>query len=79
MMDMIVYLQEDIVDDATVLVDCARLLKANGAVKIYTIATHGVLSGHAPQLLMESEIDEVNFVLSTQNFNQETIKIMKNI
>ena len=50
---------EDVVDDATGLVDAARLLKNDGALKIYVIATHGLFSGDAPQLIMESEIDEV--------------------
>lgn len=47
------------VDDATGLVDAARLLKNDGALKIYVIATHGLFSGDAPQLIMDSEIDEV--------------------
>jgi len=51
---------EDIVDDANALVDAARMLKQNGgALKVYVVATHGLFSGDAPTVIMESQIDEV--------------------
>ncbi|XP_057310368.1 phosphoribosyl pyrophosphate synthase-associated protein 1-like isoform X2 [Hydractinia symbiolongicarpus] len=50
---------EDIVDDAAVLCDAAKILKMEGANKIYVVATHGLFSGDAPRVLMESPIDEV--------------------
>jgi len=50
---------EDIVDDATALVDAATILNAGGALKIYVIATHGLFSGNAPQAIMDSKIDAV--------------------
>jgi len=51
---------EDIIDDATVLCDAARLLKQNGgASKVYVVATHGLFSGDAPRVIQNSQIDEV--------------------
>jgi len=50
---------DDIIDDAASFVAAAEVLKSRGAYKIYVIATHGVLSSDAPQLLESSAINEV--------------------
>ncbi|XP_053712017.1 phosphoribosyl pyrophosphate synthase-associated protein 1-like [Synchiropus splendidus] len=50
---------DDIIDDAEDFVAAAEILKERGAYKIYVMATHGLLSAEAPQLIEESAIDEV--------------------
>lgn len=46
-------------DDVSTLTAAADLLKQRGAYKVYVMATHGILSQDAPQLIEDSEIDEV--------------------
>uniref|UniRef100_A0A0R3RZV7 Pribosyltran_N domain-containing protein n=1 Tax=Elaeophora elaphi TaxID=1147741 RepID=A0A0R3RZV7_9BILA len=50
---------DDIIDEAQSFVAAARLLKQEGAYKIYVIVTHGLLSADAPELLENSVIDRV--------------------
>ncbi|XP_028829545.1 phosphoribosyl pyrophosphate synthase-associated protein 1-like isoform X2 [Denticeps clupeoides] len=50
---------DDIVDDVRDFVAAAEILKDRGAYKIYIMATHGLLSADAPQLIEDSAIDEV--------------------
>jgi len=50
---------EDIVDDASVLVQAAKILRNGGAVRIYVVATHGLFSGDACTNVNESCIDEI--------------------
>lgn len=50
---------EDIVDDATVLVQAAKILRNGGAIRIYAVATHGLFSGDACSIINDSHIDEV--------------------
>lgn len=47
------------VDDVQSFVAAAEVLKESGAIKIYILATHGLLSSDAPRLIEESPIDEV--------------------
>ena len=47
------------IDDASSFVAAAELLRERGAYKIYVMATHGLLSQDAPQMIEESFIDEV--------------------
>jgi phosphoribosylpyrophosphate synthetase len=47
------------IDDVSSFVAAAEALKERGAYKIYVMATHGILSADAPQLLESSPIDEV--------------------
>jgi len=47
------------VDDASILVQSAKILRNGGAVGIYVVATHGLFSGDACKIIMESFIDEV--------------------
>ncbi|KAL5282845.1 PRPSAP1 family protein [Megaselia abdita] len=50
---------DDLIDDVESFVTAAEALKENGASKVYILATHGLLSSHAPRLIDESAIDEV--------------------
>ncbi|MBI3744397.1 MAG: ribose-phosphate pyrophosphokinase [Chloroflexi bacterium] len=50
---------DDEIDTAGSLVSAAKALKAQGVREIYSCATHGILSGPAPQRLRESPIKEV--------------------
>jgi len=50
---------DEMVDDVSSFVAAAEALKERGAYKIYVMATHGLLSADAPQLLESSPIDEV--------------------
>ncbi|XP_064477863.1 phosphoribosyl pyrophosphate synthase-associated protein 2-like isoform X2 [Ornithodoros turicata] len=50
---------DDMVDDVQSFVAAAEMLKERGAYKIYVLATHGLLSSDAPQLIENSAIDEV--------------------
>ncbi|OQV13098.1 Phosphoribosyl pyrophosphate synthase-associated protein 2 [Hypsibius exemplaris] len=50
---------DDIVDDVSTLTAAAELLKQRGAYKVFVMATHGILSLDAPQMIEDSEIDEV--------------------
>ena len=47
------------IDDVQSFVVAAEVLKERGAYKIYVLATHGILSSDAPQLIDDSPIDEV--------------------
>lgn len=50
---------DDMIDDVASFVAAAEVLNERGAYKIYVLATHGILSSDAPQLLEASPIDEV--------------------
>lgn len=50
---------DDMVDDMKSFVAAAEVLKERGAYKIYVLATHGLLSSDAPNLIEDSPIDEV--------------------
>ncbi|UYV73915.1 PRPSAP1 [Cordylochernes scorpioides] len=50
---------DDMIDDVRSFVAAAEVLKDRGAYKIYLLATHGLLSSDAPQLIEDSPIDEV--------------------
>lgn len=56
-------LQDDMIDEAESFVNAAKLLKDRGAYKIVVMVTHGLLSANAPELIEESVIDEVNYLL----------------
>ena len=53
------WFQDDMIDDVESFVAAAEVLSERGAYKIYVVATHGLLSADAPQLLENSKIDEV--------------------
>lgn len=48
------------VDEVETFIAAAEVLKDRGAYKIYVIATHGLLSLDAPQLIEDSCIDSVS-------------------
>jgi len=50
---------DDMIDTAGTLVKGSEALIANGALKVFACATHGILSGPAVQRIMNSQIDEV--------------------
>lgn len=50
---------DDIIDEVSTFIAAAEVLKARGAYKVFVMATHGILSQDAPQLIEDSEIDEV--------------------
>jgi len=54
-----VILYDDIIDTAGTLCAGAKLLKEKGAKEIYTMATHGILSGKAMENINSSPIKEV--------------------
>jgi len=54
-----VVLVDDIIDTAGTICNAAALIKERGAVRVYTCATHGVISGPALERLESSGISEV--------------------
>jgi len=50
---------DDIIDTAGSITKAGKVLKENGASKVYAMAVHAVLSGSAVQRLLESPLDEV--------------------
>ncbi|PKS09751.1 hypothetical protein jhhlp_004372 [Lomentospora prolificans] len=52
-------LVDDIVDTANTITRAAKLLKREGAVKIYALLTHGVMSGDAIHRINHSPIDKM--------------------
>ena len=57
--DKIAIIVDDVLDDVKHIVDASVVLQDRGACKIYVLATHGVFSPEAPQLIKDSPIDEV--------------------
>ena len=55
---------DDIIDTGRSLVEAAKMLRSNGAKKIFACATHGVFSGEATKIIAESEIEKV-FITDT--------------
>jgi ribose-phosphate pyrophosphokinase len=52
-------LVDDLVDTANTITRAAKLIKDQGAVKVYAIITHGVFSGDAIQRIDASAIDKI--------------------
>ena len=50
---------DDLADTSNTITRAARLLKKEGATKVYALITHGVLSGHALEKINESALDKV--------------------
>lgn len=57
--DKVCILVDDIVDTANTITRAAKLLKKEGALKIYALLTHGVLSGDAIARINASPIDKM--------------------
>jgi ribose-phosphate pyrophosphokinase len=52
-------IMDDMVDTAGTLCKAAQALKQRGALNVYAYCTHPVLSGEAPQRIIDSELDEL--------------------
>lgn len=52
-------LVDDLVDTANTITRAAKLLKREGALKVYALITHGVFSGDSIPRLNASEIDKI--------------------
>lgn len=56
---------DDLVDTANTITRAAKLLKDQGAVKVYAITTHGIFSGDAVERIKASAIDKIISTNST--------------
>lgn len=72
-----VIIVDDMIDTAGTLVEAANTLKDKGALKIYAIATHGILSGPAEKRLKESQNIEKVIVTDTVPANQALLQSNK--
>ena len=70
-------LVDDIVDSAGTLCNAAEVLMEKGAKKIYSYISHGVLSGSAPNKILNSNIQEL--VLTDSILATNEVKNTKNI
>lgn len=70
--DCIIY--DDIIDTAGTITEASRMLKENGANKIYIAASHGLFSEPALDRLNKAPIEEVVVTNSEQKPNSEKIK-----
>ena len=70
-------LVDDICATAGSICEAAAALKNNGAKKIYACATHGVLSGPAPQRLEEAPIEELCVTNSIAGVRERGYKKLK--
>ena len=50
---------DDMIDTAGTLCEAAKLLKEQGASKVYAFATHGLFSGEAGDRIANSELEKV--------------------
>lgn len=69
--DCIIY--DDIIDTAGTITEAARMLKDNGANKIYIAASHGLFNGPALERLEKAPIEEV--VVTNSEFKPDLEKI----
>lgn len=68
--DKTAILIDDLADTSNTITRAAKLLKKEGATKIYALVTHGVLSGDAIERINASALDKVvvtNSVDQTEN------------
>lgn len=56
---------DDLLDTSNTICRAAKLLKDQGAVKVYALITHGVFSGDAVEKIKNSEIDKIVTTNST--------------
>ena len=70
--DCIIY--DDIIDTAGTVTEAAKMLKENGADRIYIVASHGLFNGPAMERLEKAPIEEVIVTNSEKNPNHEKIK-----
>lgn len=53
------FLIDDMIDTAGSITEAAKILKKHGAIKVFVMATHAVLSGNATQKLSDAPIEEI--------------------
>ena len=70
--DCIIY--DDIIDTAGTITEAAKMLKENGADKIYIAASHGLFNGPAMERLEKAPIEEVIVTNSEKNPNHKKVK-----
>lgn len=58
-------LVDDLADTSNTITRAAKLLKKEGAEKVYALVTHGVLSGDGVDRIFYSGLDKVEFTIST--------------
>lgn len=75
--DKNVIIVDDMIDTAGTLIEAARTLKANGAKKIYAMATHGVFSNPAAQRIDDCDDLEAVIVTDTYPLNEKCKKVEK--
>lgn len=63
---------DDLLDTSYTITRAAKLLKDQGAVKVYAIVTHGIFSGDALDRISQSPIDKI--IVSNTIPQKETIK-----
>ena len=54
-------MQDDVIDDLDHLMAAAKCLKERGAYRVCVVATHGIFTKAATELLEHSDIDEVTY------------------
>lgn len=68
-------LVDDLADTSNTITRAAKLLRKEGATRIYALLTHGVLSGDAIERINASDLDKVvvtNSVDQTENMSRCT-------
>ena len=70
--DCIIY--DDIIDTAGTITEASKMLKKNGANKIYIAASHGLFNGPAIERLENAPIEEVVVTNSELKPNSSKIK-----
>lgn len=66
-------LVDDLVDTANTITRAAKLLKDQGAVKVYAIITHGLFSGDAVERINASAIDKIITTNSTPQTEHQAL------
>ena len=66
--------QDDVIDEVDRLIACAKCLQERGAYKVYAVATHGIFSDNACELLTESPITQVAFSFFNSIFSSSLWK-----
>lgn len=69
--DRIAILIDDLADTSNTITRAAKLLKKEGATKVYALITHGILSGDAIDRINASALDKV---VVTNSLDQEDHK-----
>lgn len=66
--DRIAILVDDLADTSNTITRAAKLLKKEGASRVYALVTHGILSGDAIERINASALDKV---IVTNSVDQE--------